>query len=248
MQDVTKSNCPTSETAIVDDRDGHYYYIGKLSDNNCWMLTNLAYGGSEAGTQLTSGAGSTSASGGTNASSTYWDRADPPYNKQKQWVDPTNTDVTQYNGSRCDTSYRTTAALLDYTECGYLYNWCAALGSASGSCSNNSSNTNVASAGIELCPDGWELPTRTEFSAVYSVSGSGSNFAVIIFHVTPAGYFLPGGGLYQQTNYGRYWTATVYSVQAAYYLNIVYSGSISVTTSNGDHKYNGMSVRCVISS
>ena len=45
IQAVTSSNCPTTRTMVVDARDNHTYWIQKLADGRCWMLTNLAYVG-----------------------------------------------------------------------------------------------------------------------------------------------------------------------------------------------------------
>ena len=47
MQDMTTEICSytneiPSELQVVDVRDGTIYHIGKLADNRCWMLDNLA--------------------------------------------------------------------------------------------------------------------------------------------------------------------------------------------------------------
>ena len=43
LQAVTTSSCPTERTLAVDARDNHTYWIQKMPDGKCWMLTNLAY-------------------------------------------------------------------------------------------------------------------------------------------------------------------------------------------------------------
>ena len=48
IQTATKANCPATMTMAVDARDKSTYWIKKLEDNNCWMLTNLAYAGGTA--------------------------------------------------------------------------------------------------------------------------------------------------------------------------------------------------------
>ena len=45
IQTVTKANCSTTRTMVRDARDNSTYWIQKLADGNCWMLTNLAYAG-----------------------------------------------------------------------------------------------------------------------------------------------------------------------------------------------------------
>ena len=48
IQTITKASCPITRTQVKDQRDNNSYYIQKLADNNCWMLTNLAYAGGTA--------------------------------------------------------------------------------------------------------------------------------------------------------------------------------------------------------
>ena len=45
MQTITTASCPTSRTLALDARDNRTYWVQKLSDGKCWMLTNLAYAG-----------------------------------------------------------------------------------------------------------------------------------------------------------------------------------------------------------
>jgi uncharacterized protein (TIGR02145 family) len=246
IQSVTATSCPTTPTFAKDSRDDHYYAIAKLADNKCWMLTNLAYGGSEAGVQFIDGTGSKDATT-TSASSTYWDRTNPPYNNQKQWLDPTNNDVPLYGtgSTRCDAAFRDTASI-DYTECGYLYSWCAALGNASASCSASSGN--VSNAGGGLCPSGWRLPTGSssgEFQAMYSaIGGTPASLGGIssTWRGVYSGSFNPGNGLYLQSINGQYWSATASSNTSASYLNF----SSSTVGTNDIAKYNGLAVRCVL--
>jgi len=45
MQDMTSAICTSSEVGdtkqLKDTRDGKYYWVAKLGDNNCWMTQNL---------------------------------------------------------------------------------------------------------------------------------------------------------------------------------------------------------------
>jgi uncharacterized protein (TIGR02145 family) len=248
IQNITKATCPSTITNVYDTRDSHYYSVQKLADGNCWMLTNLAYGGAEAGTQFTSGAGQATPSN-VAASSTAWNRANPPYNNQKQWVDPTTAAVTQYNGTRCATAYRTSAASINYTECGFLYNWCAALGNSNSACAQASGN--VANAGIGLCPDGWRLPTSGpsgEFPAVYAaIGGTHANLvgASSTWRGVYSGVFDPGSGLGLQSTIGYYWSATAVSAINGYHLNFSASSVLPASITN---KHYGFAVRCVTTS
>ena len=82
IQTATKDSCPTTRTLAVDARDKSTYYIQKLADGNCWMLTNLAYAGgtSNGGTNtyndvINQGAGTpgsnTIANGTSDTATTY---------------------------------------------------------------------------------------------------------------------------------------------------------------------------------
>lgn len=77
IQSVTYANCPSTASTVNDTRDGHYYIVQKKSDGNCWMLTNLAYGLPDAGTQLLTGVGQDTSTN-VPASATAWNRASPP--------------------------------------------------------------------------------------------------------------------------------------------------------------------------
>jgi uncharacterized protein (TIGR02145 family) len=209
------------------------------------MLTNLAYGGVEAGVELTSGAGQNTTNN-IEASGTNWNRVNPPYNNQKQWVDPTNPAVTQGNGTRCTTAYRTSAASVDYTECGYIYNWCAALGNSSASCSVASGD--VADAGADICPTGWRLPTgdsNGELQSMYSAIG-GTHADLVGISSTwrgvYSGGFDPGTGLVLQSDGGRYWAGTANSSIYGYHLSF---NDSTVNAANSYNKGSGYAIRCV---
>jgi uncharacterized protein (TIGR02145 family) len=254
IQSITTANCPTSETATMDSRDNHHYLVKKMADNKCWMLTNLAYGGSEAGTEFTSGAGSSNTGTTISASSTYWDRTNPPYNNQKQWVNPTTSTV---GGAKCATAYRTSSSALNYTECGYLYNWCAALGTASANCNTSTSGTNITNAGVSLCPTGWRLPTGGSTGEFAMLNGmmngdGGASTATDSTHAANwlssgvwrgvySGHFNPGAGLSNQ-GAGYYWSATAGSSTYAYDL---YFSPSTIRLDYTPGKYVGFAVRCV---
>lgn len=76
IQNITSANCPASRTRAVDARDNHTYWVQKLADGKCWMLTNLAYAGGGANTfndtrELSQGA--TGAASYTNNNPHYHD-------------------------------------------------------------------------------------------------------------------------------------------------------------------------------
>jgi uncharacterized protein (TIGR02145 family) len=222
------------------------------------MLTNLAYGGSEAGTQFKSGAGSNAET--CNPSASMWCLQPTPARNTKQWLNPASTSITQSPSyPRCGAAFRTTAASIDYTECGYLYNWCAALGNASSSCGMLFGGGDVANAGVGLCPSGWKLPKGSpsgEFSYLdgmmhgdggFPPSGSGSTYSPNwqisgIWRGVMAGYFYAGTGLIQQSTDGYYWSSTIATNDSAFVLRL---SPIIVSHRDAGGKSAGMSVRCV---
>ncbi len=135
MQTVTGSNCPTGRTMVVDARDNHTYWIQKLSDDKCWMLTNLAYAG-----------------GGTN---TYTDTVSITGLAQMSIPSGANptTNPTSPSSSTNGTG-----------QYGYLYNYCAATGAhlTWNTCSPlTGSPTPQEGTYRTICPAGWRLPLWT---------------------------------------------------------------------------------------
>jgi uncharacterized protein (TIGR02145 family) len=259
MQEMTLANCPTAAPLVVrDTRDNTWYAVQKLADGKCWMLTNLAYGGAEAGTQLTSGAGQTTTTG-VAASATNWNQANPPFNNQRQWVDPTTSTVTHSaSGTRCAVAGRTNPSVapnMTYTECGYLYNWCAALGNASASCNASTAGQNIANAGVGTCPAGWRLPTggpSGEFQAMHTATGG--TYASLIGPssawrgVLAGGFSPPNGGFFGGGLAGYQWTATtrgssgeVYGVSFGANPTPIFNLAVSY-----GGKWHGLSVRCIL--
>jgi uncharacterized protein (TIGR02145 family) len=221
------------------------------------MVTNLAYGTASDGTttyragfEFTSGIGTTVSS--CTPSETVWCLQTPPAGNAKQWVNPTNLNVTQDSSfTRCTKAFATAVTGtngVDYTECGYLYNWCAALGTASDSCNESTENTNVTDAGVGLCPTDWHLPTGDasgEFQTLHAAMGSATaNWRPAgAWRGVYSGSFNPNYGMYNQGNYGLYWSATVFSSRNAYRLNFHRSAAYQV---DNYFKYNGFAVRCIL--
>jgi uncharacterized protein (TIGR02145 family) len=245
IQGISLVSCPTTPTPVRDARDGHYYSISMLADGNCWMLTNLAYGGDEAGIKFTTGTGQSDVTGDAPASASTWTKQTPPYNNQKQWLDPTNPDISQDStGTRCAIAYRTTSSSIDYTECGYLYNWCAALGNSSPACGQNSGV--VDGAGATVCPAGWRLPTRHEYSGMYAAIGNNHSELVGVssaWRGVYSGRLEPGYGLRYQGSNGYYWSSSAANLVNG--VNLSMYSNEAVNTSNSSEKWMGFAVRCV---
>jgi uncharacterized protein (TIGR02145 family) len=106
---------------------------------------------------------------------------------------------------------------------------------------------------MNVCPDGWHLPSDDEWNTLLdyigrsnagtklrSVSWNGAD--TYGFSALPNGFYL-GSSFYSQGSDGRWWSATEYDASNAYNRGI-FSGS-SYVSQNNDDKNVGFSVRCV---
>jgi uncharacterized protein (TIGR02145 family) len=252
---VTATNCAAATifdntnqdliSKVIDTRESldKYYAIAKMPDKKCWMLNNLAYGGTIAGTQVTTSNGVSAWN--TTVTNKYWDNA----------ADNNLLYASGGNTTPCTVAYNTNTAI-NYAVCGYVYNWCAAMGSNAatiGCGRTDNSDTDYTSAG--LCPSGWRLPTRQEYVTLWTSSAPNGLANTINNIVGPSsvwrgvysGYFYPGYGLYNQGAYGYYWSATTVS-SYVYSYNPLFGSGGSVYTANYTNRYVGFAVRCVIGS
>ena len=242
IQTITKANCPTTRTMVRDARDNSTYWIQKLADNQCWMLTNLAYAGGGTNTYndvINQGAGtpgSNTINGPDNSGATT-------YTLAKYYIPTGANPTTEPTQPSTATDGGANAATRQY---GYLYNWCAAMGAQNtAACAN--ATTPAPDPAINICPAGWRLPTGGsggEFTALNNAINGGSI-------TSPAGLqdnslFQRSGGwngsLYNQGSLGDYWSTSQYSVSNSYSLR--YQGSL-VNPELGRVKNVGLSVRCI---
>ena len=229
IQTITAASCPVTRTQVQDARDGHTYWIQKLADNKCWMLTNLGYAGS--GTNTYSDI--KTLTNGTGGSTTY--------TVASYYVTPSTTNFT--------TEPTAPSTSTDGTgQYGYLYNWCAATGGdlASSGCSSTIT-TPLPVTTASICPAGWRLPTGNggEFGALNTAINGGSTTTDAGLIGAPwlaqrGGYW--GSGFNDQGSVGFYWSSTQYSSTDAYSL---YFYSTNVYPANLNSKIYGFAVRCV---
>ena len=247
IQSITKATCPTTRTMAVDARDKHTYWIQKLADGNCWMLTNLAYAGgtSNGGTNTYSdvinqgtgapGTPGTLNNGTADTATTYTLAKYYIHAAANPTIDPTppSTDNTG-GGSGAGRQY------------GYYYNYCAAMGGQNtAACAN--ANTPAPDTTTNICPAGWRLPT----------GGSGGEFeglnTAINGGLTNTDAGLLANGLFQrsglwsngfsyQGSYGGYWSSSQNSSTSARNL---YFSSIGVYPAGSNGKSYGFAVRCI---
>lgn len=231
IQNITNANCSTSRTRAVDARDGRTYWVQKLADGKCWMLTNLAYGGGGANVfsdtkALTNGTGSTI-----------------NYTTANYYV-PTNANVT----NEPTTPSTSTDGGVTGTQYGYLYNWCGAMGGQATAACTNTTTPVVTSATV--CPSGWRLPTGTggsgggEFGALNTAVNGG------LFN-TDAGlrstWLLQRSGEWYNgfgapSIIGEYWSTSASSAASSYSF---YTESTSIFLDYTNNKRYGLAVRCV---
>ncbi len=228
MQTITTATCPTTRIRANDARDNRSYYVQKLGDDKCWMLTNLAYAGG--GTATYNDTKTLTATTSTSGSFTY-----------------TTSSVHTSPGGAAVTSGSTNPSTTTGSggQYGYLYNWCAAMGAQTSAC-NNTSTTGFDTT-ISICPAGWHLPTSTEFTALNTAVNSGSTSSDSGLLSTWLGVYsgLYSSGLLNQGSNGLYWSSTVYDATTARGL---YFYSSRVNPSDGNRKYSGFAVRCVAAS
>ena len=243
IQTVTKANCSTTRTMVRDARDNSTYWIQKLADGNCWMLTNLAYAGGGTNTygdvinQGTGAPGTNTINGPDNSGSST-------YTLAKYYVPTGANPTTEPTAPSTATDGGANTSTRQY---GYLYNWCAAMGGQNtAACANATTPAPIPTTNI--CPAGWRLPTGEpttgEFTALNTAinAGSASSDTGLLTNglFQRSGYW--NGSFYDQGFSGYYWSSTQGSATNAYYL---YFLSTVVNPAYDDAKRIARAVRCV---
>ena len=239
IQIVTTASCPTTRTVAKDARDNHTYWIQKLADGKCWMLTNLAYAGGGTNTYsdvMPTGDGTSGTlNNGTSDTSTTYVNA-------KYYIpagaNPTTAPTepsTSTDGGATNPQY------------GYLYNWCAAMKAQTTTSACSNASTPLPDTTTSICPAGWRLPTggsSGEFKALNTTVNSGSTSSssglLGTWLAQYGGYW--GGGFFNPGSDGYYWSSTQGDSDYAYYLYFV---SSYVNPSDGYDKNYGRAVRCL---
>lgn len=228
IQTITAASCPVTRTQVQDARDNHTYWIQKLADNKCWMLTNLGYAGGGNNTY----SDTKTLTNGTGGATTY--------TVASYYVTPSTTNFT--------TEPTSPSVLTNGTgQYGYLYNFCAANGGQVGNGACDGASSAAVNNAVSVCPAGWRLPTGNggEFGALNTAVNGGLTNTDAGLIGTPWLAQLGGNwdsGFNSQGSSGNYWSSTQYSATNAHNLNFYSAG---VNLANNDNKYNGFAVRCV---
>ncbi len=221
MQDFTGEMCTHINTGeqiqLKDSRDGKVYWVGKLTDNNCWMTQNL---------DLDLSTSKTFTPADTNIPSNW-----PP--------STSTTTGSSFSGYGIDTGkshdpgnvyYENTSGADQHYHVGNYYQWSAATAGYTGTSESTQS----------ICPKGWHLPSRSEFGNLTANGLNYDNFANAPYYLLRGGY-LASSSLTNAGSYGFYWSSTPNGSNRAHYL---YFGSGYVVT-DYDYRSDGYSVRCV---
>ena len=230
IQTIASAGCPTDRMRVFDARDNHTYWIQKLSDGNCWMLTNLAYagGGTNTYSDTRTIVNGTAGSDITNTIANYY-------------VVPATTNFT--------TSPTAPSTSVDGTgQYGYLYNFCGANAGQAGNGACGTSSAVAVNTAVSVCPAGWRLPTGNtggELAGLNTAVNAGST-------ATDAGLRTAwfgqrggswGNGFGNTGVVGYYWATTQVSAANAYTLN--FASSYTAFNLTNMSKYLGLAVRCV---
>ena len=160
------------------------------------------------------------------------------------------------------------------TKYGRLYTWAAAMDSA-GTWSTNGKGCgygktcSVASTGSAtlvrgVCPEGWHLPTKTEWNTLFTAVGgksvagiklkstngwndddgeSGNGMDAFSISALPAGYRDYGGYYKNEGNTANFWSSTGNDSSYAYEMRLTYSNDYAGLYNV--NKNNGFSIRCL---
>jgi uncharacterized protein (TIGR02145 family) len=251
-----KSTYFTQGPILMDARDGKKYEIRKFPDGKCWMVDNLAYGGT------TTINGNVEACAG-KATFVGEGQATP-------YVSWYQGSAQLYGDCRDPHVGGQAPCAPGGTQCGYYYNWQATMQLPSAYYGINvtypagtPSLTNYIQG---ICPDGWHVPSGGETDTVSefvkldkSVGGDGTNgqtgdsyinfwkssSTVAATTTDPwkgvySGYYY--GGLAYQADQAVLWTSTQSGTISIYY--VIVGGSVHPQY-NYIRKNLGFSIRCI---
>lgn len=223
---IASSNCPTERTRAVDVRDNRTYWVQKLADGRCWMLTNLAYAG-----------------GGNNS---YGDVKALTVGTTNSYTQPHYFIPTGANPTNepANPSTSTTGT----GQYGYLSNWCAAMGMQTFTSACMNATSPEPSGALSICPSGWRLPTGVaggEFTALNNAINAGrtnTDQGLREAWLVQRSGSWNSGGFSNLGSAGDYWSSSQYDTTDSYRLNTSQYGT-NPAIARG--KSRGMAIRCI---
>lgn len=250
MQDVDKTDLATilpndgDTTTLYDRRDETSYTVGKLADDNYWMLDNLALDPTNIKNRYRL---KYNTNGDASVISSFISNVAVEDNTSVYDYPRINTDSI----SVVPTDSLSTAG---GWKVGVYYNFCAAsLGTycyASGSGVDEPGT--AIDAEYDICPAGWRMPTGGTYDAtdrpdggeyqnLYDKYNDYTDFRTA-FRLPLSGYYYDGS-VNDQNDYGQFWSSTYYDSYNMYYL---YADSSNITPwQSADLRLDGQPVRCL---
>ena len=203
-------------TTLTDSRDGQKYAVTKLADGNVWMTQNLRLGYN------------------ANNPNTSTISLDPSDSNVTVARTITTYDAATYGSNYCY-GQSTSGSAVNYAcvhsssnmNYGVYYNYVA---TTAGTITGTSNTTNASES---ICPAGWRLPTKAEFSGITSY--------VDVFSPVAAGYVLRGS--ISATTDGIYYSSTADNQNERSFLR--YYSSNNTAEVSSVYRYASNSVRCI---
>ena len=253
MQGLTGTQCAIAEwdddnngindnntVILTDERNDQDYMVRKMPDDNCWMITNLKI-------SLADVADNPSLSNPGINTTTLATQTAP------------STSGTSYTDPRYYDPPGSTNNITDETFYGYLYNWCAATGGTSTTCT--ASGTMPDDATTDICPANWRLPTGGLTGEFAWLNAKMNNLAAIAPSTTTgAGYtenwqftgpfrgvFSGGwiGSFGYQGTLGSFWSSSRNSSSSGAF-GLYFSSTSYVNPGYNVNRSNGYGVRCLL--
>jgi hypothetical protein len=245
------------DTGIATDSrgNGQDYCIGKLADNNIWMLNNLKLGYTDPTAGDKHNGTITLTPADTNIPVVNGDERDyftlPVVDNTdySSYDDPrlyalTSDDQNGYSDPDLPNSEETNINSENFA--GYYYNWPAA---TAGEDTSSIDGYDETVAPYSICPKGWKLPTggwngNEDFYKLYDAYNG--DYDAFQFTGPFRGVFAGhryGSGWFGQGGWGHVWSSVAGDSYYAFYLGF---GSGFVDPDDGWSRYYGLSVRCLL--
>ena len=246
-------------TALKDTRDNNVYTVGKLADENCWMMENLRLGGDDPITMTTTD--TQSAGVLPAADNAIWHSDSSLQGRNVPSIATVNTEALNNSVEKMDDN--------NYAY-GTYYSWSAAI--------NNSAEADVFSikeATTSICPSDWKLPDYSNYRSLIDSTTTQEDSDIDKsnkMRAYPLNYVLSGelrvysGGNIQDSDSisaicpytanhrcADYWTSSSRASSVFAYIFYISDDYVDVgyqpnynSVSNGAME-DGLSIRCVLS-
>ena len=275
MQDMTSDICnmvnvydETSQTELMDARDGKLYWVAKLQDGHCWMTQNLD---TDINSSISFNSNNTDLNVAYDSSTEQYIEYNDGYTENNGVIYYTpassaatidfqntgpiigwqNSNTAPYSANKTDSTETGHASLGNY------YNWTAAIASNNSSSLTQDTLSNISkNPENSICPKGWRLPTissesetlpgsTNEFARLNYLYNDNSTTSQLNLTIAPLflaqASFISDGGIRDLEREGLYWSSSNTS-QGAY--DIILQPS-RVQANDVTGKTRGATLRCI---